>query len=211
MERLPEEWLRRFEGKVAPPLVDLVVPVNPARDHVRGAPDAPITLVEYEDFECPFCRSAAPVILELLERHDMTLCFVSRHLPLPDVHPFSALAALAVEAAGGQGKFWEMHDLLFGRQDRLQLPDLVRYADELGLDVRAFELDLNSERYTARVAEDVAGAEATGVAGTPTFFINDRRYDGAYDLDSLEAAMRDARWEARSGHSRVAAGSASAV
>jgi protein-disulfide isomerase len=211
MARIPEEWLRRIEGKVAPPLVDLVVPVDPARDHVRGAADAPIILVEYEDFECPFCRSAAPVILELLERHDMTLCFVSRHLPLPDVHPFSALAALAVEAAGGQGKFWEMHDLLFGRQERLQLPDLLRYADELGLDVRAFEVDLNSERFSARVAEDVAGAEAAGVAGTPTFFINDRRYDGAYDLDSLEAAMRDARWEARSPSSRVAAGSASAV
>ena len=208
---IPEEWLRRVEGKVAPPLVDLVVPVDPARDHVRGAPGAAITLVEYEDFECPYCRSAAPVILELLERHDGILCFVSRHLPLPDVHPFSALAALAVEAAGGQGKFWEMHDLLFGRQDRLQFPDLVRYADELGLDARAFEVDLNSERFSARVAEDVAGAEAAGVAGTPTFFINDRRYDGAYDLDSLEAALRDAGWEAKSRSSRVAAGSASAV
>jgi protein-disulfide isomerase len=196
---IPEEWLRRVEGKVAPPLVDLVVPVDPTRDHVRGAADAPITMVEYEDFECPYCRSAAPVIVELLQRHDMSLCFVSRHLPLPDVHPFSALAALAVEAAGAQGKFWEMHDLLFGRQDRLQLPDLVRYADELGLDVRAFELDLNSERYTARVAEDVASAEAAGVAGTPTFFINDRRYAGAYDLDSLDAAVRDARREVKRG------------
>jgi protein-disulfide isomerase len=178
---------------------------------VRGAADAPIILVEYEDFECPYCRSAAPVILELLERHDMTLCFVSRHLPLSDVHPYSALAALAAEAAGAQGKFWEIHDLLFGRQDRLQFPDLVRYADELGLDARAFEVDLNSERFSARVAEDIAGAEAAGVAGTPTFFINDRRYDGAYDLDSLEDAVRDAGWEAKSQRTRVAAASASAV
>jgi Na+/H+ antiporter NhaA len=208
---LPADWLHRAAGQVVAPLTDLSVPVDPARDHVRGAPDAPVTVVEYEDFECPYCRRAAPVIQELLARHDGELRFVSRHLPLSDVHPHAALAAIAAEAAGAQGKFWEMHDLLFGRQDHLLLADLVGYAGELGLDVRVFEADLKNARFAERVAEDVAGAEAAGVAGTPTFFINDRRYSGAYDLDSLDAAVRDAGREARSRRSRVAAGSASAV
>jgi protein-disulfide isomerase len=191
--------------------VDLVVPVDPARDHVRGALGAPVILVEYEDFECPYCRRAAPVIRELLARHDGDLRFVSRHLPLPDVHPNAALAAVAAEAAGAQGKFWEMHDLLFERQDHLLLADFVRYAGELGLDVAVFEADLNDMRFADRVAEDVAGAEVAGVAGTPTFFVNGRRYAGAYDLDSLDAAVRDAGREATSRRSRVAAGSASPV
>ena len=208
---LPADWLRRAAGQVALPLVDLAVPVDPARDHVRGALDAPVTLVEYEDFECPYCRRAAPVIREFLVRHDGELRFVSRHLPLPDVHPNAALAAVAVEAAGAQGMFWEMHDLLFRRQDRLQFTDLVRYAGELGLDVAVFEANLNNARFADRVAEDVAGAEAAGVAGTPTFFINDQSYAGAYDLDSLDAAVRDAGREAKSWRSRVAAGSASPV
>jgi len=208
---LPADWLRRAAGQVAPPLVDLVVPVDPARDHVRGSLGAPVTLVEYEDFECPYCRRAAPIIREFLVRHDGDLRFVSRHLPLPDVHPNAALAAVAAEAAGAQGMFWEMHDLLFGRQDRLQFADLVRYAGELGLDVAVFEADLNNARFADRVAEDVAGAEAAGVAGTPTFFINDQSYAGAYDLDSLDAAVRDAGREAKSWRSHVAAGSASPV
>jgi Na+/H+ antiporter NhaA len=190
LSRLPREWLSR--GQVALPLADLDVPVDPARDHVRGSPDARSTLVQYGDYECPYCRSAALVIPRLLERLGHDLRFVSRHFPLPDVHPNAALAAEAAEAAGSQGKFWEMHDLMYERQDRLQLGDLLRYAAELGLDVGRFEADLSSARFADRVASDVAGAEAAGVAGTPTFFINDRRYAGAYDESSLERALRDA-------------------
>jgi Na+/H+ antiporter NhaA len=189
---LPKEWMRRAQSRVALPVADLAVVVDPARDHLLGSPDAGVVLVEYGDYECPYCKSAAVVIPQLLERFGGSLCFVFRHFPLPDVHPNAALAAEAVEAAGAQGKFWEMHELLFARQDRLQFADLLRYAGELGLDVAAFEADLTDARFADRVAGDVEGAETAGVAGTPTFFTNDRRYVGAYDVDSLEGALRDA-------------------
>jgi Na+/H+ antiporter NhaA len=189
---LPREWMQRAQGRVALPIADLAVAVDPARDHVLGPPDAAVTLVEYGDYECPYCKSASVVIPQLLERFGGRLRFVARHFPLPDVHPNAALAAEAVEAAGVQGKFWEMHHLLFSRQDHLQLGDLLRYAGELGLDVAAFESDLVSARFGDRIAADVEGAETAGVAGTPTFFINDRRYVGAYDVDSLDGAVQEA-------------------
>ena len=191
---LPREWLRRAERRAAPPMSDLPVAVDRARDHVRGTNDATATLVEYGDYECPYCRRAAPVIAELLARAGGTVRFVMRHLPLTDVHPNAALAAEAAEAAAFQGRFWEMHDRLFaGEPPRLQAADLVRHAEALGLDVDAFERDLRKGRFGARVARDVASAEAAGVAGTPTFFINERRYRGAYDLESLEAAIERAQ------------------
>ncbi|HUF35131.1 MAG TPA: Na+/H+ antiporter NhaA, partial [Gemmatimonadales bacterium] len=193
---LPRDLMRRVQGRVALPLADLAVPVDPERDHILGPPAAPLTLVQYGDYECPYCRSAAVVIPQLLERLDGSLRFVARHFPLPDVHPNAALAAEAVEAAGAQGRFWEMHHLLYTRQDHLQLADLLRYAGELGLDVDRFEDDLRGGRFADRVDADVAGAEAAGVAGTPTFFIDDRRYAGRYDLASLESALRDALREA---------------
>ena len=201
---LPRDWMRRAQGRVALPIADLAVVVDPARDHLLGSADAGVVLVEYGDYECPYCKSAAVVIPVLRRRFDGNLCYVTRHFPLPDVHPNAALAAEAVEAAGAQGKFWEMHELLFARQDRLQLADLLRYAVELGLDVGAFEADLTSARFADRVAADVEGAEAAGVAGTPTFFINDRRYVGAYDVDSLEGALREALREADNRRSAVA-------
>ena len=157
---LPREWMRRARGRVAQPIADLAVPVDPARDHVLGPADAPLTLVEYGDYECPYCRSAWAVIPQLLDRFDGKLRFVTRHFPLPDVHPNAALAAEAVEAAGAQGKFWDLQDLLFSRQDHLQFGDLLRYAAELGLDVPAFEADLTNARFGDRVAADVEGGEA---------------------------------------------------
>jgi Na+/H+ antiporter NhaA len=189
---VPREWLRRAQRRVAPPIADLAVPVDPERDHLLGPADAPVTLVEYGDYECPYCRSAAAIIPGLLDRLDGQARFVPRHFPLPDVHPNAALAAEAVEAAGAQGKFWEMHERLYAGQDRLQLGDLLRYARELGLDVEAFEADLTGARFADRIAADVESGEAAGVAGTPTFFINDRRYVGAYDAESLEGALREA-------------------
>jgi protein-disulfide isomerase len=209
LARLPGEWMLRAQGRVAPPIADLAVMVDPERDHVLGSPDAVVTLVEYGDYECPYCKGASVVIPGLLERFDGKLRFVARHFPLPDVHPYAALAAEAVEAAGAQGKFWEMHELLFARQDHLQLADLLRYAGELGLDVAEFEADLTGARYAGRVAIDVEGAETAGVAGTPTFFINDRRYVGAYDQASLERAVQEALREAES--RRSAAGEPSAA
>jgi Na+/H+ antiporter NhaA len=187
---LPREWLGRAEARTAPPLTDLTEPVDPARDHVRGPVDAPITLLEYGDYECPHCRRASPAVQELLAEFDGRLRFVFRHLPLSDVHPNAALAAEAAEAAGEQGRFWEMHDSLFAHQERLQPGDLVHYADELGLDVDRFSTELRDGRYAARVAHDVTTAEEAGVAGTPSFFINEVHYRGPYDARSLGGAVR---------------------
>ena len=189
---LHSDWIRRAESRAARPIVDLDDAVDPERDHVRGAADAMLTLIEYGDYECPHCQAAAPVIEELLERFDGELRFVFRHLPLADVHPHATLAAEAAEAAGAQGRFWELHDLLFRRQDHLQLPDLLQYARELGLDVDAFQADLSSGQFASRVARDAMSAEVAGIAGTPTFFINDRRYVGPYDARSMGAALENA-------------------
>lgn len=193
---LPHGWIRRAEAGVARPIIDLDDPVDSDRDHVRGADDAMITLVEYGDYECPYCRAAAGAIDQLLGHSGWTLRFVFRHLPLPDVHPHAELAAEAAEAAGAQGRFWQMHDLLLSRQDHLELRDLVQYARELGLDVDAFRADLDSGRFAPRVARDAMSAEVAGVAGTPTFFINGRRYVGAYDVNSLAASLGNAEREA---------------
>ncbi|MGH2380547.1 MAG: Na+/H+ antiporter NhaA [Candidatus Limnocylindria bacterium] len=189
MSFLPREWLGRAEARTSRMLIDLTDAVDPVRDHVRGAIDAPLTLVEYGDYECPHCGRAAPVIRQLLERFDGRLRFVFRHLPLTDVHPNAALAAEAAEAAGAQGRFWEMHDILFGRQTELDAGNLTRYAEELGLNANAFEEDLRSGRFAVRVGRDVNSAEEAGVAGTPSFFINEVRYRGPYDLASLVSVL----------------------
>jgi Na+/H+ antiporter NhaA len=175
----------------AQPLVDLYRDVDPERDHIRGPIDAPVTVVEYGDFECPYCGQAEPVVREL--RRDFTdVRYVWRHVPLNDVHPHAQLAAEAAEAAADQGAFWEMHDLLLDNQDALRPDDLVAYAEELGLDVERFTNSLREHTGAARVAEDVDSADLSGVTGTPTFFINSRRQHGAYDIASLSAAVRAA-------------------
>ena len=186
---LPREFLGRAEARTASPLPDLTGPVDPTRDHVRGPEDAVVTLLEYGDFECPHCGEAAPVVEQLREQFGGRLRFVFRHLPLPDVHPNAALAAEAAEAAGAQGKFWEMHDLLFRHQDALLLADLMRYAHRLELDGARFSADLREGRFTTRVGQDVNSAEEAGVAGTPTFFINEVRYRGSHELAALTAAL----------------------
>jgi Na+/H+ antiporter NhaA/protein-disulfide isomerase len=179
-------------------LVDLYVDVDPERDHVRGPLEAPLTLVEYGDFECPYCGQAEPVVRELL-RDFGDVRYVWRHLPLSDVHPHARLAAEASEAAADQGAFWELHDLLLDHQDLLGFGDLVRYAEQLGLDVERFTSRLQDHAGAARVAEDVDSADLSGVSGTPTFFINGRRHYGAYDIDTLTEAVRVARARAAVG------------
>jgi protein-disulfide isomerase len=169
---------------------DLVPEVDPNRDHMRGPRDAEITVIEFGDFECPYCGQAEPVVRELLANTGVR--YVWRHLPLSDVHPQAALAAEAAEAAAAQGKFWEMHDLLLSRQNALGPKDLMRYADELGLDVERFHDDLQRHAHEARVAQDVESADLSGVSGTPTFFINGQRHHGAFDIDTLTAAVRAA-------------------
>jgi Na+/H+ antiporter NhaA len=176
----------------AEPLVDLAVPVDPERDHIRGPNEAPVTLVEYGDFECPYCGMAEPVIRELL-RDFGDLRYVWRHLPLNDVHPHTQMAAEASEAAAEQGAFWEMSDKLLAHQDALEEEDLIRYARELGLDVDRFRDELERHEGASRIAEDVDSADLSAVSGTPTFFVNDRRHYGAYDIDTLSRAVRAAR------------------
>ncbi len=173
------------------PLVDLYIDVDPERDHFRGPVDAPVTVVEYGDFECPFCGRAEPVVRELLQEFG-DVRYVWRHLPLSDVHPNAQLAAEAAEAAGNQDAFWQMHDLLFEHQDALRPNDLMSYAEQLGLDVERFHNDLRQRTGSARVAEDVDSADLSGVSGTPTFFVNGRRHYGTYDIGALSAAVRAA-------------------
>jgi Na+/H+ antiporter NhaA len=173
-------------------IIDLAAPVDPRRDHLRGPAKAPVTVVEYGDFECPYCGRAEPAIRELLADFG-NVSYVWRHLPLTDVHPHAELAAEAAEAAAAQGAFWEMHDTLLGHQDALKPGDLVGYAVDLGLDAERFARDLRTHAYAARVAEDVDTADLGAVSGTPTFFINGQRHQGAYDIDSLSQAVRTAR------------------
>jgi Na+/H+ antiporter NhaA len=189
---LPRRLRVRALLGTAEPLVDLYSEVDPERDHVRGPLDAPVTLVEYGDFECPYCGQAEPVVRKLL-RDFGDVRYIWRHLPLSDVHPRAQLAAEAAEVAADQGAFWQMHDLLLDHQDRLGPSDLVRYAQQLGIDVDRFTNDLQDQAGAARVAEDVDSADLSGVSGTPTFFINGRRHYGAYDIDTLTKAVRTAR------------------
>ncbi len=191
--RLPAAVRARQMGRTAAQLVDLADDVDPERDHVRGRADAPVTLVEYANFECPFCGRAEPTIRELMAENAGDLRYVFRHLPLADVHPHAQMAAEATEAAGAQGRFWEMHDTLFSHQGDLTPRDLRTYAEQLGLDVPRFVDDLRRRRYAPRVNADIAGADASGVSGTPSFFINGRRHHGVYDVATLTAAVHSAR------------------
>jgi Na+/H+ antiporter NhaA len=188
---LPEPRRYRALAGDAQLITDLAVPVDPLRDHVRGPERAPVTIVEYGDFECPYCGLAEPVMRELLTEVAQVR-YVWRHLPLTDVHPRAQLAAQAAEAAAGQGAFWPMHDLLLDHQDALTMPDLLRYAAELGLEPERFTEDLAAQAGAARIAEDVESADLSGVSGTPSFFINDRRHHGAYDIDTLTMAVKAA-------------------
>jgi len=193
IDRLPyKRRLRLLVGR-SEVLVDLATDIDPDEDHIRGPEDAPVTLVEYGDFECPYCGRAEPILRELLSERGAEIRFVFRHLPLSDVHDHAQLAAEAAEAAGAQGRFWEMHDLLFDHQEALTARDLLGYANELGLDMDRFHDDLKRHEYGPRVARDVESAELSGVAGTPTFFINGQRHHGAYDIQTLKKAVGAAR------------------
>ena len=191
--RLPKSMRARQIAGTADEIVDLSEDVDPARDHIRGARDAPVTLVEYGDYECPYCGQAEVVVRELLQSFGDDVRYVWRHLPLSDVHPNAQLAAEAAEAAAAQGAFWELHDKLLEHQDELTPRDLARHAEELGLDSRRFWEELRRHEHADHVADDVGSADASGVAGTPSFFINGKRHHGAYDVSTLTAAVRAAR------------------
>jgi protein-disulfide isomerase len=197
VKRLPTQVRARQISGTSEDLIDLAEDVDPQRDHIRGPEDAPVTLVEYGDFECPYCGQAEPVIRELLASFGDEVRYVWRHLPLNDVHGSAQLAAEAVEAANAQGKFWETYDAFLSHQDDLTPQGISRIANELGLDLNRFWSEIRRHEYAPRVGEDVASADASGVSGTPTFFINGRRHQGAYDIDTLSAAVRAARNRAR--------------
>ena len=169
----------------------LTMPVSDDRDHIQGPADAPVTMVEYGDYQCPFCGAAYPIIKDVQARMGDGLRFVFRNFPISTSHPNAELAAEAAEAAAVQGRFWEMHDLLYENQDRLGVDDLHAYAERLSLGLETFDRDLAGHAYAARVREDFMSGVHSGVNGTPTFYLNGSRYDGSYETESLLAALRE--------------------
>src|SRR6185437_5035405 len=190
VRRLPDNVRARQIAGTVEDLLDLAEDVDPERDHIRGPDDALVTLVEYGDFECPYCGRAEATIRELLANLRTDVRYVWRHLPLSDVHEHAQLAAEASEAAAAQGRFWDYYDALFEDQHALMGKDLVARAERMGLDVERFTDELREHRHAGRIADDVASADESGVSGTPTFFINGRRHQGPYDIASLTAAVK---------------------
>jgi protein-disulfide isomerase len=170
----------------------LTTPVSDSRDHIQGPSDAPVTLVEYGDYECPYCGAAYPIIKELQTRMGERLRFVFRNFPITTSHPHAEQAAEAAEAAATQRRFWEMHDVLYENQRRLGDSDLHVYAEQLGLDVESFDNDLTGHVHAARVHEDFMSGVRSGVNGTPTFYVNGARHDDSYDVETLMAALERA-------------------
>lgn len=171
----------------------LTTPVDEERDHVAGPTSAPVTLVEYGDYECSYCGRAYPIVKSLQESLGDELRFVFRNFPLADVHPHAEHAAEAAESAAAQGSFWEMHDMLFEHQDQLDDSALVSYAEELELDAEQLARDVEDEAYDARIREDFRSGVRSGVNGTPSFFINGARYDGNWtSVHEFLGALRSA-------------------
>jgi protein-disulfide isomerase len=173
----------------------LTVPVSDDRDHIQGSADAPVTLVEYGDYECPYCGAAYPIVKEVQARMGERLRFVFRNFPISTSHPHAEQAAEAAEAAAAQGSFWEMHDVLYENQKRLGDEDLRGYAETIGLDVGRFDTELADHAHADRVHEDFLTGVRSGVNGTPTFYINGTRHDDSYDAETLLAALERAAAE----------------
>ena len=177
------------DGQLTPPVS--------TRDHIAGPDDAPVTLVEYGDFECPYCGMAYAVVKRAQRELGDQLRVVFRHFPLAEAHPHARVAAQAAEAAAAQGQFWEMHDILFEHQDALGPEDLVSYAESLGLDTARFTSELEAGMYEKRVREDFRSGVRSGVNGTPTFFVNGDRYDGSWaNEEAFIGALREAARQA---------------
>jgi protein-disulfide isomerase len=175
----------REDGRLTPPVSE--------RDHVAGPDDAPVTLVEYGDYECPHCGRAHPVVKAVQRELEGQLRFVFRNFPLAEAHPHALLAAYSAEAAGAQGRFWEMHDVIFEHQDALEPEDIIGYASALGLDIARFESELEAGTYVKKVRDDFRSGVKSGVNGTPTFFVNGERYDGSWaNVEAFIKALRNA-------------------
>ena len=167
---------------------DLTIPVSEV-DHIQGSAQAPVALLEYGDYQCPYCGRAYPIIKDLQATLGSKLRFVFRNFPLTKAHPYAELAAEAAEAAAASGKFWEMHDTLYENQEALSEESLVAYARQLGLDVPKFVEDIAKRQFKSRVRNDFMGGVKSGVSGTPGFFINGEKYDGSWDYDTLLRAL----------------------
>jgi Na+:H+ antiporter, NhaA family len=166
-------------------------PLGP-EDHVAGPAEAPLELVMYGDFQCPYCSAAQPIVRRVRERLDGRLRFAFRHLPLPALHPDAERAAQAAESGAAQGAFWAMHDALYAQRGRLGLDDVLRAAEQAGVDPERVRADLAAGTHAARVARDAESARAGGVTGTPGFFANGLRVEGSFDAQSLLAALEPA-------------------
>jgi protein-disulfide isomerase len=170
----------------------LTMPVAEDRDHIQGPADAAVTLVQYGDYECPYCGEAYPIVKDVQARMGERLRFVFRNFPITTSHPHAERAAEAAEAADAQGKFWQMHDLLYENQRRLRDEDLRTYAEQLALDLELFDKELAEHVHVARIHDDFMSGVRSGVNGTPTFYINGLRHDDSYDIETLLDALERA-------------------
>jgi protein-disulfide isomerase len=170
----------------------LTLPVSEQRDHIQGPADASVTLLEYGDYQCPYCGAAYPIVKQVQQAMGDGLRFVFRNFPISTSHPHAEQAAEAAEAAAAQGQFWPMHDLLYENQQHLETQDLVGYARQLGLDAERFQRELDEGLHAARVHEDFMSGVRSGVNGTPSFYVNGVRYEDAYDFDTLLATLQRA-------------------
>jgi len=170
--------------------VKLTLPISNDRDHIQGQDTAPVTLVEYGDYECPYCGQAYPIIKQVQNKLGNKLRFVFRNFPITQIHPHAQHAAEAAEAAAAQNKFWQMHDNIYEHQEALDDKHLEKYASELGLDLTRFKNDMSMHVHAARVREDFLSGVRSGVNGTPTFYINGTRYNDSWDLETLLETLR---------------------
>jgi protein-disulfide isomerase len=177
-------------GGKAEQIVKLTLPVDNSRDHIQGPPTAPVTLLEYGDYQCPYCGQAYPIIKQVQKHLGNKLRFVFRNFPITQIHPHAQHAAEAAESAAAQNKFWEMHDHLYEHQQALEDNHLEKYANKLGLDLAQFNHDMSSHAHAQRIREDFLSGVRSGVNGTPTFYINGTRYDGSWDLETLLKTLR---------------------
>jgi protein-disulfide isomerase len=173
-------------------IVRLTLPVSDSRDHIQGPTSAPVTLIEYGDYECPYCGQAYTIIKEIQKHIGDKLRFVFRNFPLTEIHPHAQHAAEAAEAAAEQNKFWEMHDYIYEHQQALDDANLEKYAAKLGLDLAKFKNDMSTHAYVDRIRDDFLSGIHSGVNGTPTFYIDGIRYNDSWDLDTLLETLRSA-------------------
>jgi protein-disulfide isomerase len=173
-------------------IVKLTLPVSSDRDHIQGRTSAPVTLIEYGDYECPYCGQAYPIIKKVQKQLGNKLCFVFRNFPLTEIHPHAEHAAEAAEAAAVQNRFWEMHDYIYEHQQALDDKHLEKYAEDLGLNLAKFSNEMSSHVHAGRIREDFLSGIHSGVNGTPTFYINGIRYNDSWDLETLLERLRSA-------------------